>query len=285
MRYGFVIPGGDILTIPELAYEAEQAGWDGVFIPDCILIDSVDNSASPGFDPWVMLTAMAMRTQRVRLGAMITPISRRRPWKLARETVTIDHLSHGRLVLPVGLGALDDAGFGRVGEATERKTRAQLLDEGLAIIAGLWSGQPFSYDGEHYHVHNLTFTPTPVQSPRIPVWVVAAWPRAKSMQRALQWDGIMPTRMHADKTMETMTPADIQAMRVSIEQQRTQATPFDIIIEGETPGNNPPQAREQLRPYADAGVTWWLETMWTERVGYNEPNGVLKRIQQGPPYV
>src|SRR5581483_294045 len=133
MRYGFIITGGDPRTAAELAREAEDAGWDGVFTWDGIAIPDV-----PSYDPWVTMAAMAMPTERVRLGAVLTPPSRRRPWKLARETMTLDHLSNGRLVLPVGLGALDDAGFGAVGEATDRATRAALLDESLAILEGLW---------------------------------------------------------------------------------------------------------------------------------------------------
>jgi len=156
MQYGFVIPCGDIQAVPELAYEAEEAGWDGVFIPDCISIETPTVPPSPGYDPWVMLTAIALRTRRVRLGTMITSVSRRRPWKLARETVTLDHLSNGRLILPVGLGAAgDDAGFYKVGEEMDRKVRAKLLDEGLEILAGLWSGQPFSYQGEHHRVETV----------------------------------------------------------------------------------------------------------------------------------
>lgn len=194
MQYGFIFPGGDPRTLAALSYDAEAAGWDGVFIPDSIAIDTPEFPAMPAFDPWVTLAAMAMRTERVRIGAIITPISRRRPWKLARETATLDHLSNGRLIIAVGLGALDDKGFANVGEATDLKTRAAMLDEGLAILAGLWSGQPFSFHGEHYQVDNLTFLPSPVQKPRIPIWVVGAWPRAKSMQRALRWDGILPQK-------------------------------------------------------------------------------------------
>src|SRR5438132_2339802 len=152
MQYAFIIPGGDIHTIIALAVEAEEAGWDGVFYWDGIYIEG----AGPMYDPWAVLAAFAMRTERVRLGAMLTPISRRRPWKLARETVTIDHLSNGRLVLPVGLGALDDGGFGKGGEATDRKTRAQLLGEGLEIMTGLWSGQPFTFHDSGYHVDGMT---------------------------------------------------------------------------------------------------------------------------------
>src|SRR5579863_3196577 len=129
MQYGFVLPGGDIHTLAQLAYEAEEAGWDGVFIPDCIYIEGVQDPTSLGFDPWIALAAIAMRTERIRIGPMLTPPSRRRPWKLARETTTLDILSHGRLILSVGLGALDDGGFGKVGDVTDLKMRAQMLDE------------------------------------------------------------------------------------------------------------------------------------------------------------
>ncbi len=165
VRYGFVIPTGDVLTVAELAAEAEAADWDGVFTYDAIHIEGM----GPIFDPWVVLAAMAMRTERVRIGAMLTPPARRRPWKLTRETVSVDHLSNGRLVLPVGLGALDDGGFGKVGEPMDRRTRAELLDEGLEILTGLWSGRPFGFQGKHYHLDEMTFLPPPVQQPRIPI--------------------------------------------------------------------------------------------------------------------
>ena len=137
MRYGFIVTNGDPRAIAELAREAEAAGWDGVFYWDGICVGAMDT-----YDPWVVMAAMAMRTERVRLGAILTPPARRRPWKLARETMTLDHLSGGRPVLPVGLGAVDDGGFSKVGEPTDRKTRAQRLDESLEILEGLWSGEP-----------------------------------------------------------------------------------------------------------------------------------------------
>ena len=192
---------------------------------------------------------MAMRTERVRLGAIVTPISRRRPWKLARETATLDHLSSGRLIVAVGLGALDDKGFGSVGEETDLKVRAEMLDEGLAILAGLWSGQPFHFYGAHYHVDEMTFLPPPMQTPRIPVWVVGAWPRMKSMRRALRWDGIVPQKSGATDT--AMTPADIAAMRAFIDAEHDNTTPYDIITEGETPGDDPTAATAIVRPLVD----------------------------------
>jgi len=257
MQYGFIIPSGTVEEILAMAVAAEAAGWDGVFYWDGIAIPN-----TPGFDPWALLAAIAVKTERVRIGALITPISRRRPWKLARETMTVDRLSRGRLIVPVGLGALDDAGFAGVGEATDRRTRAELLDEGLAILTGLWSGQPFHFDGQHYHVAEMTFQPTPVQQPRIPIWVVGAWPRERSMARALRYDGLLPNKLNADGTQGTVTPADIRAMADYAAAHRTDATPFDIISEGETPGDDATAARAIVAPFAEAGATWWMEAHW-----------------------
>ncbi|HEX6290969.1 MAG TPA: LLM class flavin-dependent oxidoreductase [Herpetosiphonaceae bacterium] len=275
MQYGFVIPGGDPRTCAELAAEAEAAGWDGVFVPDGISIEGF-----PMHDPWVVLAAMAMRTERVKIGPMLTAISRRRPWKLARETMSVDHLSNGRLILSVGLGALDDGGLTRVGEATDRTIRAQRMDEALEILVGLWSGQPFSYQGTHYQVQEMTFLPTPIQSPRIPIWVVGAWPRPKSMQRVLRWDGLLPTMINPDGSFKAPTPTDIREMKAFIDERRTATTPFDIIMEGETPGKDRARAQEIVGPFIEAGITWWLESMWTSTGG---AKAMRARIAQGPP--
>ncbi len=278
MNYGFIIPGGDLQTIIELAVEAENAGWDSVFYWDGICIESVKLM----YDPWVVLAAIAMRTQRVRIGAMLTPLSRRRPWKVARETATLDHVSNGRLILPVGLGALDDGGFAKVGEVMDRKLRAQLLDESLEIITGLWSGQPFNFHGQHYQVEEMTFTPPPVQQPRIPIWVVGAWPRKTSMQRVLRYDGLLPAKINADGSQGDVTPADIQAMKACIVEHRTRSTPFDIVMEGETPGANPQEAQAIVAPFIDAGITCWLESRWS---CMDKPEEVRARIRQGPPRI
>jgi hypothetical protein len=188
------------------------------------------------------------------------------------------------MVLPVGLGALDDGGFGKVGEATDRKTRAELLDESLDIVAGLWSGQPFSYEGKHYKVEEMTFQPPPVQRPRIPVWVVGAWPRMKSMQRVLRWDGLLPSKIGEDGKYAEPQPDDLREMRDYIESNRTVTTPFDIIVEGETPGKKRKKAEEKIKPWRDAGATWWLETMWSV---WGDDKEIAKkigaRIRQGPP--
>jgi len=168
-----------------------------------------------------------MRTERIRLGTMLTPLSRMRPWKLASETATLDALSGGRVILSVGLGALD-TGFAELGEQTDIKIRAELLDEGLDILTGLWKGQPFSYQGKHYQIKELTFPsppPPPVQQPRIPIWVVGAWPKPKSMNRAARWDGLLPTRITEDGKHIPPTPDDIRAMKAYITEHRTKTTP------------------------------------------------------------
>jgi alkanesulfonate monooxygenase SsuD/methylene tetrahydromethanopterin reductase-like flavin-dependent oxidoreductase (luciferase family) len=272
VRYGFVIPRGDPRAVAELAGEVEAAGWDGAFYWDGINLGDMET-----YDAWVVMAAMTMRTERVRIGAMLTPPARRRPWKLARETIALDHLSGGRLVLPVGLGALDDGGFSKVGEPTDRRVRAQLLDESLDILTGLWSGEPFSYEGEHYTLEEMTFLPRPVQSPRIPIWVVGAWPSEKSMNRALRYDGLL-----AYTTRGEVTPEDIRAMKAYVEENRSRDTPFDIVWEGQTPGDDPGRAASIVRPFAEAGVTWWIESMWTPP---NELDDLRARIRQGPPSI
>jgi hypothetical protein len=219
---------------------------------------------------------MAMRTERIRIGTMITPVSRRRPWKLARETATLDYLSNGRLIFGVGLGAAEhDGGFYKVGEEMDLKTRAQMLDEGLAILAGLWSGKPFSFDGQHYHMQKMTMLPTPVQSPRIPVWVPGVWTKEKSMQRAIRWDGIIPQKY---KSMDRMTPAEVKELKQYVDEHRSQNTPFDIVVGGTTPAGNRKQAIKKVGSFAEAGATWWLESFMM-----SSWDKMRERIKKGPP--
>jgi alkanesulfonate monooxygenase SsuD/methylene tetrahydromethanopterin reductase-like flavin-dependent oxidoreductase (luciferase family) len=255
-----------------LAKEAEVAGWDGFFVWEPVW----------GVDAWVSLTAAAMRTERIRLGTMLTPLSRMRPWKLASETATLDQLSGGRVILAVGLGALD-TGFAAFGEVTDRKTRAELLDEGLEILTGLWRGQPFSYEGKHYTVSPTTFNPPapPAQQPRIPIWVVGAWPREKSMRRALAYDGLIPSAFDERGSARQATPEEIGEIRAYVAAHRSGGGPFDIVVEGTTPGNDAGAAAEIVQPWADAGATWWIEAMW-EAAGLDQ---VRSRVRQGPPLV
>jgi alkanesulfonate monooxygenase SsuD/methylene tetrahydromethanopterin reductase-like flavin-dependent oxidoreductase (luciferase family) len=265
MKAGIIITAGDPRTQADLAAEAEAAGWDGVFTWDGIAIGATDT-----YDPWVVMAAMAMRTSRVTLGAIVTPPARRRPWKLAREATTVDRLSNGRLVLPVGLGALDDGAFGNVGEPTETRARAERLDESLAILEGLWSGEPFAFEGRYYRFGPMTFRPPPVQRPRIPIWVVAVQGSEQSMLRALRYDGIVA---------QVEDPAGIAALAGYVARHRQASDrPFEIVAQGRTPPD-PQRAAEIVRPFAAAGATWWVDADWSK----STVKTVRSRIEAGPP--
>lgn len=269
MRHGFVIPGGDVPEIVDVAVEIEQAGWDAVFVAEGVY----------GTDAWVSLGAMAARTSRVLLGTLLTPLSRRRPWKLASEAATLDRLSRGRAVLTVGLGALN-TGFPQVGEATGRKERAELLDEGLDVMERLWAGKPFKYEGQHYQVDwDNTWSYTPYEKARVPIWVVAAWGRPKSVERAMRWDGIVPAKMEADGSFGSIRAEEVRDIAVHAAQHHE--GPFDIVLEGVTP-NDSGDAAAKVKPFAEAGATWWIESMWDVPGGME---AVMKRIRQGPPGV
>lgn len=279
MRYGLELSntsiGGDARAFAELAYLAEEAGWDGIFLEDYIVHHSARDA--PTYDPWIVLAAMALRTKRIRLGTTVTPLPRRRPWKLARETVTLDHLSNGRLILGVGLGDVNDAGFAQVGEVTDNRRRARMLDESLDVLVGLWSGQPFNYQGEYYQVHDVTFLPTPVQTPSIPIWVGGNWPHKGVIRRAARFDGFCGGKVHEEDEPWSMTPAEVQDLKAAIEHQRTTSTPFDIALGGAERGTDWEQERATVRTLAEAGATWWME--WIAPCGLEEMH---TRIKQGP---
>jgi alkanesulfonate monooxygenase SsuD/methylene tetrahydromethanopterin reductase-like flavin-dependent oxidoreductase (luciferase family) len=287
MRFGISVPPfadfSDPHRLAELAREAEMAGWDGFFIWDTVFFDPTFH---PMADPWVSLAAVALSTQRLRIGPMITPLSRRRPWKLARETVSIDRLSNGRLILGVGLGDPVQWDFGFFDEVTDSKVRARRLDEGLDVLTGLWSGQPFRYQGEQYSVHEVTFRPAPVQSPRIPIWVGGSWPNKAPLRRAAHWDGVCPIKQGAP-----LTPAESQELLAYVQQHRTSTAAFDAVHSGATPGDQPGEAVQIVAPYADVGVTWWIEPVDPWRFGWSfevawDPEATLlihERVRQGPP--
>lgn len=274
MKCGFVLPAGDARTAADLAHDAEAAGWDGFFVWEPVW----------GVDAWVSLTAAAMRTERIRLGTMITPLSRMRPWKLASETATLDNLSGGRVTLAVGLGATD-TGFPEFGEETDRRIRAELLDEGLDIVTGLWRGQPFTHDGKHYRVQPTTFSPPPppVQQPRIPIWCVGAWPFEKSMRRALRYDGLLPTVRGEDRNMRHPTVAELPAIVADVAAKRGDGAPYDIVVEGTTSGTDRERPAAKVRQWADAGATWFLEARWGIEQQPDFIAGLRRRIAAGPP--
>jgi hypothetical protein len=274
MKYGFVLPRGNANTAADFARAAEEAGWDGFFVWEPVW----------GVDAWVSLTAAAMVTNRIRLGTMITPVSRMRPWKLASETATLDNLSGGRLILGVGLGAVD-TGFEQFGEITDRKTRAELLDEGLDILTGLWHGQPFEYHGKHYKVKptNFILPSSPVQQPRIPIWVVGAYPSKKSMGRALRYDGLLPAMLDLDGkvSMQPLTPEQLTTIHDYVGKHRPDGSLYEIVVEGTTSGEDKSACTDLIHCWQKAGATWWIEALWEA----STQEDVLRRIKQGPPGV
>jgi len=230
-------------------------------------------------DPWIALAAVAMLTERIKLGPMVTPIPRRRPWKLARETVALDHLSEGRLILGVGLGDPVATEFGTFNEQTDARTRAAILDEGLAVLTGLWSGELFTFEGEHFQVRDALCWPPPVQSPRIPIWVAGWWPNRRPMRRAAQWDGAVTGKLNPDG-FARLTPDEIREIIAYIEAHRESTAPFDVAIGGVTPADDRTRAAEMVAPYAEAGLTWWHECV----PGFDTPLELTRaRIHQGPP--
>jgi alkanesulfonate monooxygenase SsuD/methylene tetrahydromethanopterin reductase-like flavin-dependent oxidoreductase (luciferase family) len=277
MRFGIHTPNfgefHDARTMAVLAREAEEAGWDGYFIWDHVFWKEPSNQ--PAADPWVLLTAMAAATERIQLGPLVTPLPRRRPQTLARQTVTLDRFSGGRLILGVGIGGDWFGDYSAVGETNDQKAHGEMLDEGLAVLAQAWSGEEFSIEGTHYTVREAQFLPKPVQEPRIPVWVAGMWPGSKPFRRAARWDGVFPLR----KDDESMQPEDYQALITFIREHRESSAPFDVVHGGNTPGDNPTRALEIVTPYIDAGVTWWLESFGHDAT----VDEVQKRIEQGPP--
>lgn len=261
MKFGFVVPWADAADVGDLAAAAEDAGWDGLFVWEPVW----------GVDAWISLGLAAVRTSRIRLGTLLTPPSRRRPWQLAGQVATVDRLSSGRVTLSVGLGAVD-SGFEAFGEECDRRVRAELMDEALEIMCGLWAGQPYEFEGRHYCVRPTDF-PTighTVQRPRVPVWCVAALRHERSLRRALAWDGVIPQVLDDDGPRQPHLDevADLRA--------RLGDRPCDIVIEG-TAAEHSPAA------YAEAGATWWIESMW-EAMGQHSPvDAAHDRLLEGPP--
>jgi probable F420-dependent oxidoreductase len=269
VRFGiFLAPFGPLAepaVVADLARAAEAAGWDGVFLWDHILyVDPVEEVA----DPWVTLAAVACATERIRIGPMVTPIARRRPAKLARETVTLDRLSHGRLVLGVGLGSERTGEFDRFGESVDARVRAAALDDGLDLLTRLWSGEPVDHDGPAFTARDVRFRPTPVQRPRIPIWVGSKWPNRAPLRRAARWDGWFP--------IELDTPEQLAEGLAEVRRLRAAAgrggDAYDVVVEGETD--------DDPAPWEAAGATWWLVGFGSEP----DPDRIGQVVVAGPPH-
>lgn len=287
MRFGIMLPAFEAFSDPHLlvqtAREAEDVGWDGFFLWDHL----VHNGLYAVADPWVALAAIATATTRLRIGTMVTPVARRRPWKLARELATLDQLSNGRVILGVGVGEPPHEDFAAFGEDASLKTRAEKMDEAMAIITGLWGDTPLHFEGKHYQVNSVPFRPTPVQTPRIPIWVGGNFPRRGPMQRAARWDGYAPIKWSEGG----MQLADWDAVREQIAAERTSAQPLTLVQLGSLHGLDAAQALERVTPYAEYGIDWWLEGVdpFSDEASWSQPwpSGAVEemkaQIRQGPP--
>ena len=273
VRFGISVPNiGEVDTLIELGVAADAAGWDGFFLWDHLRFSK--DSPVAVVDPWVVLGALAARTERVRLGTLVTPVARRRPWKLARETVTLDHLSGGRVVFGVGLGYPPDADFELVGEDPDDRVRAAKLDEGLEVLTRLWSGESFDFEGEHLHVRETEFHPTPLQRPRIPIWVAGMWPNRAPFRRAARFDGVVPIGLDEHGLPASLSSGELAEVVAYVREHRTTEEPFEVV-HGGAPDPSAIAASEA------AGATWYLPDAGVEGPGWEEPT--LELIRSSPP--
>lgn len=271
----------DPRVVGEVARLAEEAGWDGLFIWDHLIgynRDWVSEFAATN----ILLTTAALATSRIRLGTQVTPVPRRRPQQLAREIATLDRLSGGRMVLGVGLGNPIENEYGRFGEPIDPKTLAGMLDEGLEAIVLLWSGELVTIHGTHVTVDDVVMRPTPVQRPRVPIWVGGGWPAKGPARRAARWDGSV---LNAGNPWGQPPEIDVIAqMHAYFHARRAEAgradEPFELVVGGSTAGLGA-KAQHILGPLADAGATWWDECF---PMGTLDKFDVVRaRIEEGPP--
>ncbi len=279
MHYGLALPNGGVCgnaaTLAEFAALAEASGWDGIFLEDYLVFQN--HGDWPACDPWIALTAMALRTHRVRLALSVTPLARRRPWQVARQAVTLDHLSSGRLILGIGLGNRHDVDFNRFGENLDDRARARQLDEALDVLTGLWSGEPFSFHGEHYQIDDVTCLPRPLQQPRIPIWIGGGYPLRGPTERALRWDGSCLYQQTGEgEDWRDWTPDNIRSLKARATSRTDAQTPFDLAPGGRA-RKDPDADRALIRSLAEAGATWWVEY-----VPAAERDVMVAGIERGP---
>jgi len=254
---------------------AEEAGWDGFFLWDHLLWDEPEGQVA---DPTVVISAVAARTDRIRIAIMVNSLARRRPAKVARETATLDVLTAGRLIVGAGLGTLASE-FTAFGESADPRVRAARVDESLHLLDAFWAGQPVTFHGEYLTATGVTMLPRPVQRPRIPVWCGGRWPNKRPFRRAARWDGVMP--IHTGYGLgETMPPAELRAVLAYTQEHRTQNGPFDVALEGRTDGSAADRGGQLVASYVRAGLTWWIEALGWWRGTTAE---AMDRVRQGPP--
>jgi alkanesulfonate monooxygenase SsuD/methylene tetrahydromethanopterin reductase-like flavin-dependent oxidoreductase (luciferase family) len=287
MRFSVNIPNfgdfADARAVARTASAAEQAGWDALFVWDHVVHDRRRRRGTPFGDPWMLLTAAALATSRIRLGTLVTPPARRRPEQLARQVATLDSLSGGRVIFTAGLGGPIEDEFGSFGDTTDPVVLAERLDEGLNLLQRYWSGEPVNHDGRHYQVRDVTLLPASVQRPRPPVWIGGFWPHRRPIRRAARWDGVVPlftTARHGQ-----VPPVDqVRDLVAYVRQHRAdwRGDRFEIVLGGVSP-NDPAKARDLIAPLADAGATWWDERQVQTSDDLDRLSPVLRRINQGPP--
>ncbi|SCE88017.1 LLM class flavin-dependent oxidoreductase [Micromonospora saelicesensis] len=279
MRHGLEISCGGasvaVSALVELGELAERADWDGVFLEDYLIHYSGDEPFT--YDPWLVLAAIAGRTDRVRLGTTVTALPRRRPAKLAREVLTLDHLSAGRATVAVGVGDPGDRGLAAFGEQTEVSVRAAMLDEGLDLLTGLLSGERVSHQGTHYSADGVSLRPAPVQSPRVPVWVGGSTQAGAVRRRAARADGIVPYKLTNTDGWSDFTPDEVHDLANALPATRADGQPFDVAVGGRRRRSDERTERAYLGELAAAGATWWLEF-----VPAGDPATMRAAVARGP---
>ena len=279
VRFGLGVPNGGDFADPQLlarlASEAELAGWDGFFLWDHVIRRA---PWQPMVDPWVTLAAVATTTDRIVLGPMVTPLARRRVSVVARQSVTLDRLSDGRLRLGVGLGAPDDE-FTRFGEDADPRRRARILDESLDALGRLWSGRPVHYAGEHVVADGVQFEPTPVAG-RIPIWVAGGWPGGAPFRRAARHDGVWPVSP-ARRALTLDEFADCVAL---VDRHRHEIgrsdEPFDACFVDRSPAVADDATLDRVGRLAEVGMTWWIDSLDDPTIPFEHHR---ERVLAGPP--
>jgi hypothetical protein len=269
IKTGVILPGGCASEQLEQAMLAEQTGWDAVFVWE----------AAYGVDAWSLLAAIAARTDRVKLGTVLTPLPWRRPWKVASQVVTVDELSGGRAILTVGLGAIA-TDLPMTGEELDTRARAEMMDEGIDLMRELWAGRQEHHGRCYDYVCKRPDLVEALRQPRpqIPIWVVGVWPRPRSMRRVLRCEGVVP--QYADGVSDG--PEGLRAVKAWLDDHADH--PIDLISEGETATDDPAAAGDQVQRWADAGATWWLETRWEmPHHSAGRMTQIRDRIAAGPP--
>ncbi|WBB63757.1 LLM class flavin-dependent oxidoreductase [Streptomyces sp. WMMC500] len=298
MRFSVNIPNfgdfADPRNVATVAAAAEQARWDGLFVWDHVLHRR--HRGRPFGDPWMLLTAAALATSRIRLGPLLTPVPRYRPQQLARQVATLDHLSGGRVIFGAGLGGPVEDEYRSFGDTAEARVLGERLDEGLDLLQRFWSGEPVTHRGPHYEAHDVTLLPPTVQQPRPPVWIGGFWPRRPPMRRAARWDGAVPlfeTARHG----HVPDLAEVRDLFAYVREHRAAAEagggggagagagaerPFEFVLGGAT-SPDAGKARDVIGPLHDAGATWWDERQVQTGPDLDRLSAVLRRVEAGPP--